>query len=40
VIAPDAQLIQQMDATASDVRAGAKISASVANGVALSVLLR
>jgi hypothetical protein len=39
-IAPDAQLIQQLDATASDVRAGAKISASVANGLALSVLLQ
>ena len=40
VIAADAQLIQQLDATASDVRAGAKISASVANGLALSVLLQ
>ena len=39
-IAPEAQLIQQLDATASDVRAGAKISASVANGLALSVLLQ
>jgi len=39
-IAPDAQLIQQMDATASDVRAGARIPASVANGLALSVLLQ
>ena len=40
LIAPDAQLIQQLDATSRDLRTGEKISASVTNGLALSVLIQ
>src|SRR5438093_426905 len=40
LIAPDAQLIQQLDATSRDLRTGEKISASVTNGLAVSVLIQ
>ncbi len=40
VIAPDATLLQQVDATAAEIRAGATISATIANGAALSLVIR
>jgi hypothetical protein len=39
-LAPNAQLIRQLDATPADITPGAALSASVANGAALSVAIQ
>ncbi|HUZ76044.1 MAG TPA: hypothetical protein VMV93_00530 [Chloroflexota bacterium] len=39
-IAPDAQILKQVDATPADVKPGEKVSAAVVNGAALAISIQ